>query len=72
MESSHPEATFKTRNMKEKSKIYFLAYNSISEILAFVREPKKPFLENNDIVLLFTSHGTGLAPKTGENELHEK
>ena len=31
----------------------------------FVRESKKQFLgEKNDIVSLFTSHGTGLAPKT--------
>ena len=51
--------------MKENLKVYFLTFHRIFEILSLVREPKKQFLwEKNDIVLLFTSHGTGLAPKT--------
>ena len=51
--------------MKEILKNYFLASHSIFEILSLVSEPKKQFLwEKNDIILLFTSRGTGLAPKT--------
>ena len=43
----------------------FLTSHSIFKILSLLREPKKQILwEKNNIVLLFTSHGTGLAPKT--------
>ena len=54
--------TFKIPSMKE---IWFvLAFHSIFKISSLVREPKMQFLwEKNDIILLFTSHGTGLAPK---------
>ena len=45
----------------------FFASRSIFKILSLGREPKKHFLwEKNDIVLLFTSHRTSLAPKTWE------
>ena len=64
--------------MKVVLKIYFLAFSSRHfQNFIIVHEQKKQFLcEKNDIVLLFTSHGTGLAPKTWEmlssvqNETH--
>ena len=38
-----------------------------------MRKPKKHFLlEKKDIVLIFTFHGTGLAPKPGKVEFGEK
>ena len=55
--------------MKENLKMYFLASHSIFKILSLVRKPKKRFSweKNGIIVLLFTFHGTGLAPKTWKN-----
>ena len=51
--------------MKENLKVYFMTFHRIFKILSPVRELKKQFLwEKNDIVLLFTTHGTALAPKT--------
>ena len=51
--------------MKENSKIYFLTFHSIFKIYLLCMNQKAVFLwEKNDIVLLFTFHGTGLAPKT--------
>ena len=60
-----PKRTLYTPNRKENSKIYFLASHSIFKISSVMHEPKKQFYgRKNDVVLLFTSHGTGLAPKT--------
>ena len=45
----------------------FFTFHGIFKLLSLVYGPKKQFLwekNDNDIVLLFTSHGTGLAPKT--------
>ena len=55
---------FDTQYERKLEKL-FLTYHSIFKILSLLREPKKQFLcEKHDIVLLFTAHGTGLAPKT--------
>ena len=60
-----PRWTFSTPNMKENFKAYFLTSIKFSKFYLMSTNQKKQFLwEKNDIVLLFTSHGTGLAPKT--------
>ena len=47
--------------------IDFFLLPGIFKILSLEHEPKKQFLrEKNDIVFLFTSHATGLAPKAWE------
>ena len=63
-----------TPNIKAGTKFYFLTSASIFKILSLVRKPKRTFLwKKNGIVLLFLSHGTGLAKKkTGKNEHGEK
>ena len=64
LESSRQDEPFIPPIWKKIWKLFFV-FRSISKVLSLVRKPKRQFLwEKNDTVLLFTSHGTGLAPKT--------
>ena len=62
MESFHEGESFRPQYECGLNTLFF-ASPSISIILYLVREPKRHFIGENGIVLLFRSYGMGLATK---------